>query len=282
MPDPRTPIAAPRASAPRVGLLASAPEPRDLPARWERGVEFTPESTDSGEVRDPCGTAAATPARPAPLVEAEPFEVISTWRCTTRGWPTDWEARARRNHQRVAETQISSEFWTGTLAQASSWPNRYLADVANVDILTETGAATLTHGLACLQQYLSETNGGQQGMIHATRQTITHWSSLNLIAKAGNVLEDWFGNLIVSGAGYDGTSPDGAVGDDNVWAYATGMVQLAHTSPARLLGGPNANGVNRDNQDADVFGLSTALVYWDGVAHGGVRLALETCDVGGS
>lgn len=282
---PRAVVQAPDVDTPRVGLLASAlPPPDGEDDRWANGFTYDPDFCGDGYITDPCSPGADDRATDTvgTAIVWEPFVVGAAIECSAMSYRSgDWEARVLRACRSVTEFQVSQELWTGDQAKISGWANRFLADVANVDILTEDGATGLTHGLACLQQYLTETNHGRRGMIHATRQVITHWASLNLIRPEGARLVDWFGNVIVPGAGYDGSNPDGAAASDgDVWAYATGMVTVRTTEP-EVSGDPVAQ-IDRDVNTLIVYAERLAAASWDGCAHGGVRLDVTVCDVGGS
>jgi hypothetical protein len=183
------------------------------------------------------------------------------------------------------ERQLGEELWTGNLAATANlpdgtdWPNTWLADVGNVDILSEDGWVSPVHGLSCLEQYLAQTNGGQQGMIHATAQVASQWSFFNLVRDEGRRLVTVNDNIVVVSPGYTGSSPTGSVGDNDIWAYATDMVRV-------FVGEPKAydlrETVDRVNNTIVSVAQRPALAEWQRCRHAGVRLALDSCDVGGS
>lgn len=284
----RAPVMPPPAAPPRYGLLTSAAPANDAPGtRWVEGITYDPETGVSGYRTDVCDPGATDRAIAAPdgIVEWDPYVIGAGIRCTALAAPRqDWRARARRALDSQAEAQISAELWTGELAQEHGYPNRWLADVTSVDILTESGPVGLTHGLACLEQYLAECNGGQRGMIHATPQVATHWQGLDLLRREGKLLLTVLDTIVVPGSGYTGTDPDGNVGDGNVWAYATGMVTVRRDDQVDYAGDPLANPeqVNRSTNLVELRAEQLALASWDGICHGGVRLDVTTCNVGGS
>lgn len=285
MPGPAAVVPAPPAAAPRVGLLVSARQPTDDDDRWVSGFTYDPELCGTGYITSVCDPDASDrdlDASPTDVVW-EPYVVGGGIVCSTFGWRgRDWQAQARRALEAVAEYQISHELWTGTQATAEGFANRFLADVAAVDILTESGPVGLTHGLACLEQYLSDTLAGRRGMIHATRQTITHWQGLGLVRREGNLLLTVHDTFVVPGAGYDGSTPDGAPATSgDVWAYATDIVDVRR-STAEIIGGPDATGVDRSVNTTEVRAEQAAVASWEGCAHGGVRLDQVVCGIGGS
>lgn len=287
-PGARRDVNSPPAGAPRVGLIVSARTTfaGETDEMWANGITYEPECVpDSGGVLDLCDPASKDDPAPNDVVEWDAYAVQIGYRCSTFGYRgKDWRALARRRLLADEERQISRELWRGDLAQAGGYPNRWLADVANVDILTEGGPVALTHGLACLEQYLADCNGGQQGMIHATRQVVTHWQGLGLLRREGNLLLTAVDTIVVPGAGYDGSDPDGndaTTGD--VWAYATGIVDVRRGEIV-VLGDPNSNPeqVNRTTNTIRVFAERPALASWDGCCHGGVMLDVTVCGIGGS
>ncbi len=281
---PSAVVAAPPAGAARHGLVLSAVRPTDPDNRWTNGITYEPEGCYSGDLVDPCGSDEKDDPSPRATVEWEPYGVVATYRCSAMAANgKDWQGIVRRRLEAVRSFQIERELWTGDLATANSWPNRFLADVDNVDILTESAGVGLTHGLACLTQYLAETNGGQQGMIHATAQTVTHWDSLGLLRKEGARLYNWRDDIVVGGSGYDGSDPDGnnAVTGD-VWAYATDLVEV-RLADVMVIGRPDdPSFVDRTLNTARIRAEQLALASWEGCRHGGARLDLTTCGVGGS
>lgn len=298
---PLTTLTAPSAAPPVVGLLASARDPfstregvldlatgsRVAPdGRWRNGFEYNPELAGVGYITSQCDPQAGDRAIDARLgnAEWEPYVIGDGIACSTFGWRgRDWRAQVTRQLNSIAEYQISYEFWHGVIAQRDGLANGWLANAATSDDLTEGTAVPLTHGLACLQQYLADM-GGQRGMIHASRQVITHWLSLNLVERRGAVQFDPFDNIIVPGAGYDGSTPDGAgPSDGDVWAYATGIVDVFR-GPIDYSGVPEdtPEQIGRSTNDIEIRAEQDAVASWDGRVHGAVRLDVDVCAIGGS
>jgi len=297
---PATTLTPRPAAPPVVGLIVSARDPFAQAAglidisdgskvtpdgRWQNGFEYAVELAGTGYITSQCDPQSADRALDEQLASPawEPYVIGDGIKCSTFGWQgREWAAQALRLLNANAEFLISHEFWHGAIAVRDNLPNRFLADVANVDILTESGPTGLTHGLACLEQYLADM-GGQRGMIHASRQVITHWLTLNLIERRGNVMFDPFDNIIVPGAGYDGSTPDGAdASDGDVWAYATGLVDVFR-GPVDYTGLPDDPAwIGRATNDVEVRAEQAAVASWDGRVHGAVRLDVTMCDVGGS
>lgn len=277
----RTPVQAPLAAPSPVGLIPSSPAVND-PAgtRWEAGFDYESESCFGAGRGDRCepGTKSIVAGGDNPAWD--PYFVWAGQKCSALGYRArDWEARARRILAACEGTQIEAELWTGEVAQDKELPNRFLAS-EDSDVLTD-GATGLTDALACLEQYLAQTNCGQRGMIHATRQVITHWTALNLVRREGSLLLTIHNSIVVPGAGYDGSGPLGSPATEgHVWAYATGIVEVRR-GDIEILGGPNKEGVNREDNTVEIRAERLAVASWDGCAHGAVEIAASLCGVGG-
>lgn len=283
------PVEAPPAAPPRVGIIVSARRPTDGGAvRWRKGFTYEREGCIEGTGYDPCDHPTVTyPDDDGAIVEWRPYavRVIDTCRSTfSRG---ERAARLRRLLAMDEERQIGRELWTGDIKGGD--PNRFLADPAHVDILTPSGPVSPLQGLACLEQYAMETNGGQPAMIHATWQVITHWASFGMLRRQGSSVLTMSDNLVVGSPGYTGDGPYSPAGDDDVWAYVTDMVDVRiDNSPEGLvISLPEDDGADPDNIDIesnDVVGLAErlAVASWDGCRHGGVRLGVAVCGIGGS
>lgn len=277
------------AERPKFGLLASIIPEKSTDMRWAESdavIAYSPEGCQEGETVDPCDppTIEATD-RPA-IVEWHAYILRVTERCSTVSGIDDNKARAIRLLEMDTERQLGAEFWEGTLAQASTmpvsgdpWPNTWLANPLDMDILTEAGPVTLTHGLACLEQYLAENNGGQQGAIHATAQVVTHWESFRLLRREGNRILTFKDTVVIPSPGYTGTSPDGDIASGDIWAYATDL-------PRIFLGPPRADeimdSIDRLNNTVEMSAFRPGLVEYQKCRHAGVRLDVDICQTGGS
>lgn len=277
-------IEAPLAASPRFGLLASIPTENVPEAVWGKGIEYAPEGCVTGTIFDPCDAPARTDPTKAENVAWQPYVLEISEKCSTFSGEVD-EGRVLRLLNMDTERQLGRELWEGNLAQVAvdadgnPWPNTWLANVADVDILSESGAVPLVDGLACLEEYLVENNGGQQGVIHATAQTIVHWESFRLLRKINGTTYTMQDNIVIASPGYSGTDPNGNIGDSNVWAYATDM-------PRVYLGAVKTysleDSTDWENNTITLVAQRRALVEWQKCRHAGVRLDLELCDSGGS
>ncbi len=282
---PLSPVTAPLAVPPRVGLIASAP-PADTLERWEGGFTFLPEGCGSGSgVVDPCvsSTKILSNADNAAVVEFEPFGVWAGFSCSSFGFEAnDYQGRARRLMEACESKLIAREFWTGAQAKASGWPNRFLAS-EDSDVLSPDGTGfSALQALACLEAGLGECSCGARGMIHATRQTVLLWSQNQLLRREGGLTLTINDTIVVADAGYDGSSPLGAPpADGAIWAYATGMVQIRR-GPVNVVPDSFSEALDRQLNTIDFRSERLAAVIWDGCCHLAVQLDIDLCGIGGS
>lgn len=275
---PRTPVQAPPAEAPRIGLLASFPAETDAP-RWSTGIAYMPEGCIEGELKEVCAPTENTPSDLPAVVEWDPYFVTVTAECSTFSSPTGEDtvddSRARRALVADRERQLGLEFWEGGLAQASSLPNTWLSndDDPNFVVLSP-GSNSYVRALACLQEFLASNNGGQQGAIHATAQVVTRWESFRLLRRENNRILTMQDHVVVVSPGYTGTDPDGAIGSDNIWAYATDKprVYLGDTVIAPIM-----DTIDRVNNTIQVTASQQALVEFQNCRHAGIQIADDPC-----
>jgi len=202
------------------------------------GVNFLPEPCLGGGTYDPCDPDAAplvdASAYPAG-VEVAGFPIKVGVSCSAVDpYTRDESRRAAVSTLNVFQHRIAAdEFWNGTQAQESSWPNPYLADAATPivgsDLSTCGALARLEEAVAGNAVGSGPTFycGGAQGLIHASPALATAWSKDYLVHREGGLLVTALGTVVVSGPGYNGVGPNGvtpAVGSS--YAYASGMVSV--------------------------------------------------------
>lgn len=293
------PYPPPPVQPPVVGLLSSAIDGTSVaPAHWVDGISVDVENARVDDVFswwDACGdddfTAPgddvevhdlATSPKPTTVppddVFYHPWGIVVDETCSALGWSADeYKARVRRRLIGVQTLKMEDELWTGAVAQAAGFPNRYLADPANVVELA-VGPVALVHALGRLQMYLARTITGR-GMIHATQDTVNLWVSAGVVRREGASHRDTFDNIIVAGGGYPGTDPDGveSVNGDTRWAYATGLVITLLDEP-QIVPATLQEAVAKDVNTVTARGERIAAAFWDGIAHAGIEVNLcETC-----
>ena len=264
MAAPRAVVTGSPAAPPRVGLVVSANTPTSTDNRWEGGIVYDPETGQLGYRTDDCEPGETD--RDLPVrgpVEWDAYVVGDGIRCSTFGINArDWRAQVRRQLEAVAEFQISSELWSGSLAAEHNYPNLALTDGGEA---IGTGNQDPIDSLALLEQYLAE-QGGQRGMIHAPRSLVTVWTAYGMVVRDGGLLLTIHDTIVVPGVGYD--AADGE-------AVATGMVEVRRGEVV-ITGDPttDAVSVDRETNTVEVRAEQMALASWDGRAHGRVAVDL--------
>lgn len=222
----------------RYGLLKAADSVGRLfetadAADWGNGYGYEPDPCGliPGGIGDPCapGTKALDVGDGPTAVDVDTFFIWDGYACTTLGGvPRDWDARARRKLVACQSKRIEDEFWTGTQSTDAEWGNRFLASPTSDVVNPSNASVSVTDGIACLEQGLADCGCGGLGMIHVTPATATHMANAQLLDRdASGILTTKLGTIVVPGAGYDGSGPNGeAAAAGAVWAYATGVVTV--------------------------------------------------------
>lgn len=280
---PRTPVLATPSAPPRVGLIASARELNRVEeqvggqSRWGGGFGYEPENYCAGSgVVDPCDSSKP-PDAGLGVIEYDPVLLWAADQCATFDRTRDRQGRARRRLLACQSKLLAGELWTGTVAIASSFPNKYLASPdANT---VSDGALSEVNALACLEEALAACSC-TTAMIHATPGLLTQWKAASVVERFGNVFRTANDTIVVADAGYTGSGPDGQpAADGSVWAYGTDVVEVRLDE---VMVFPNA--------DAEAMTLTPSadntLVYraerlaaasWDGCCHVAVEVDITVC-----
>jgi hypothetical protein len=218
--------------APRaLNLVTAALEPPDdTDGQWVRGFTWQPEnSSQSGTTRDSCDTTTVDPdAWTNQGIEVyDPYVVVAADKCSSFGFAAhDYVQRALRLLDYVTPDQMELELWTGALAQAKSYPNRYLVDSHVTNITPSlTAAVSRVRGIEMLEQAVANCGAGQQAWIHMQPQNAGQLGQFT--RRMGNLMLTPLDSVVVPGVGYPGTAPGGAAPTGNTtWMYATGPVRI--------------------------------------------------------
>jgi hypothetical protein len=216
-----------------------------------------------------------------PINVIVPYLVVAEDYCSSFGFEErDFKGRALRLLENASPQAIEKEFWTGTLAQAKSYPNRYLADSNCVD-LTPGTVPSIARGQQILQDYLASTGFGGQGMIHVQPQTAPNLLNAR---RVGPLLLDIFDNIIVPGVGYPGTGP---VGNTNftppagqAWMFCSDLAMVRAEEEGTVFPDTFAEALdwgqggfpNSIRFRAEKF----AAAYFDGAVQAACRVTLAT------
>lgn len=281
-PGPKLTVAPPPLAPPRVGLIASASEIVENDEHWMNGYSYAPENCSDASVGDPCHGVTPPVNANAAIVNVDPFWIRAFDKCSAFGFEArDYKGRAQRLLAACESKQMEKEFWAGAQTKASGWDNRYLASPMS-DVLSPNTGMTPIDALACLEQGLAQCGCGTRGMIHATRQIVTIWASAFLLQRSGNLITTINDTIVVPGAGYDGSDPDGNPAVNGaVWAYATGMVNFRR-GPIETVPETYAQAVNKSNNDVQFFAQRMAAVDWNGCCHLAAQIDVDVCGIAGS
>ena len=216
--------------------------------------------------------------------EIKPFFIeVEDQRSTFSLVGEDRFARVLRQLDGISQHACEVEFWDGAIAQGESLPNPYLTKASSVTILNSGTALPARRAVALLEHYIGQTSaGGEQGIIHMTRDTAALLSSTSNMLfhdKDKEHLQTVGGTPVVVGSGYSGNGPVGATGatasDSNKWIYATGTVRV-FLGEADVVNDNLAQGydVAGNANDMKIKATRPASAYFDTSIHLAVRVDL--------
>lgn len=214
----------------------------------------------------------------------KPFFIEVSEDISTMGFlGLDRFARLTRQTEGVSQHALEVELWDGEIRKGETHDNKALSS-STATILSSGTALSPRRALALLEHYIGQTSdGGEQGIIHMTRDTAA------LLASNSNMLfhetdkehlQTLGGTPVVVGSGYSGNGPDGATGatasDTNKWMYATGTVKvyLGEVDVVNDTLGQSYD-VSGNQNDMKLKGIRPAAVYFDTSIHLAVRVDLS-------
>lgn len=281
---PRRIVNTPSPVPSRLGLLSAALMPNDGDDRWMGGFAYMPTTCSGVSAVVQCG-AATNPTMTSPTeVGFTPIVLFADDKCSARSFSTrDFETRVRQKLEAGTGRALEREFWMGTIAQAQTYSNDYLAKAGTTMLNSGTTMASYD-ALGCLEQYAADTGDGLRAMIHATRKTVTLWAKDHLVRREGNLLLTAMDTIVVAGVGYPGTKTDGTTptGGDAV-AYVTDMVSV-RLSPVEIYDNPSdgpdgslSSFTNKADNTIRMTAFRYAAATFDGCRHAGVLVDLAAC-----
>jgi hypothetical protein len=118
-------------------------------------------------------------------------------------------------------------------------------------------------GIAALEQAMATCYGGRP-FIHVPRETLAYASNAHLLTDRNGRLYTDSGSIVVPGAGYTGTGPDGSGGlpGTTVWFYATGKVK-AWSSAIDFTQQTVAEAVYRPTNRSVIIAKQWWMLGWD-------------------
>lgn len=261
--------------------------------KWIRGFGYFPEAHSAAINRAPGDTTTVdNPLLPAnlPRVNVQPWDLGTKFTLSALGWNAeDFIGRAERQNDAATPSALEYEFWTGTLAQANSWPNNYLCNLTSFGATGNItpGATnvhngtpqTVTKGLQILQSYIARAGFGGQAMIHLTPEAAPN---LLLTRRVGKFLLDQFDNYIVPGVGYPPNigPANSTPSAGTAWMFATDMVATRIQRKTRVFPSTFAEALDRGqagNPNTITFRAKRlGAAYWDNFVHVGVLVDLAS------
>lgn len=202
------------------GLLAVVePENSADEDRWIRGFSQEYETTVNNLKNfDDSDTSSYTLVNNATVNyydEIKPFFVeIDEVRSTLGFLGIDRIERLKRQLEGVTQKALERELWNGDVRIAEGHDNKALVS-SGVTVINSGVALSAKRALALLEHSIAEvSHGGEQGVIHATRDVVALLSSnSNMLfhEKDRDHLQTMGGTPVVVGSGYSGDGPRIAV-----------------------------------------------------------------------
>jgi len=190
--------------------------------------------------------------------------------------------RLKRQLEGVTQHAMELELWDGYIRKNSSHDNKALSS-ATATLVNGTTALSARRALAMLEQRIGEvSDGGEQGVIHMTRDVAALLSSNSQMLfhnKEVDHLQTLGGTPVVVGSGYSGTGPAGATGetatDINKWMYATGTVRT-YVGDIDVVNDnlAQAYDVSGNKNDMRLKAIRPVAAYFDTSIHLAVRIDL--------
>jgi hypothetical protein len=213
--------------------------------------------------------------------EYQPFYIDVEDFASTFSLPgQDRFARVVAQLNTVTQKALEFEYWDGKAALSDATGNFYLSK-ASASTVPVSGAFPPSIALMYLEQAVSESPVGENGVIHMTRDIASNLGS-RLIYKKG---EDEYsgramtrlGTHVVIGSGYSGNGPIGATGeaasDTNKWMYATGPVNV-HLGRIEIVNDNLAQGADVTINNMRIKAYRPAAVYSDPSLHYAMRVTI--------
>lgn len=257
--------------------------------RWVRGFSYEFDSQPEVEVftvNDATVTGGAVGASSLPqFKEYDPFFIQVTDTRSTLGLTGEDRFKLAIKQLEVASQKaLELELWEGVAALAETNGNDFLREAATATVVN-TGALAPATALMLLEQAISSSPAGTNGVIHMTRDVASILGSRLIYSpadggKTGKAMTR-LGTEVVIGSGYTGA---GRISDSNTtasasnkWMFATGPIDV-HLSKPEVVNENLGQGitVSTNTNTLTVKAVRAAAVYFDPSIHYTVRLALPT------
>lgn len=236
-------VEAPKIVPSAFGLLAVVkPENSADEDMWVRGFsqEYETElyAAKNWDDTDTTNSVVVTAGVPNYFTKIDPFFIEAEELRSTLGFlGLDRIARLKRQLEGVTQDAMEQELWDGDIRIGESHSNRGLVS-SGVTVLDGTGLSP-KRSLAILENGIARASDtGEQGVIHATRDTVALLSSnSNMLfhEKLSDHLQTMGGTPVIAGSGYSGNGPRIAVATATISGSTT--LTINTSSPHYLLAG---------------------------------------------
>lgn len=257
--------------------------------RWVRGFSYEFDSQPEVEVftvNDATVTGGAVGASSLPqFKEYDPFFIQVTDTRSTFGLTGEDRFKLAIKQLEVASQKaLELELWEGVAALAETNGNDFLREAAAATVVN-TGALAPATALMLLEQAISSSPAGTNGVIHMTRDVASILGSRLIYSpadggKTGKAMTR-LGTEVVIGSGYTGagriSDTNATASASNKWMFATGPIDV-HLSKPEVVNENLGQGitVSTNTNTLTVKAVRAAAVYFDPSIHYTVRLALPT------
>lgn len=186
--------------------------------KWIRGFSFEYDTRPTVRLLEDGGSSAHTMFDGSGLaryIEIKPFFIeVEDFRSTFSLTGEDRFARVLRQIEAVTQKAIERELENGFIARADDTTNQYLADIASLEYASATPgtAVSSAEAISMLENGLSNSPVGEQGVLHITRDVATllgsNWLLMRVEDDKGKFhIETINGTTSSIGAGYLGNGP---------------------------------------------------------------------------
>jgi hypothetical protein len=191
---------------------------------------------------------------------------------------------AKKQLEAATQKAVELELWEGVASTAETNGNDFLRKTGAATVV-DTGALAPSTALMLLEQAVSSSPAGTNGVIHMTRDVASILGSRLMYlpvdgGKSGKAMTR-LGTEVIIGSGYTGAGrladSNTAASASNKWMYATGPIDV-HLSKIEIVNENLGQGatVSTNTNDLTVRAVRSAAVYFDPSIFYTIRLALPT------
>lgn len=264
-------VEAPLAQPLRFGLFSVSDLITPGDPHWQQGVEWEQEPGCNPASVYACPTCNQNDGNTAPAktytsgivkVNALPFTVYHSFKCSPIGTWADGFDRARRGLLLSEERAVENEISLGTHMVSNA-----LTRATTVDATPVPGTpVTVAQGVALLEQYGAAHSHGEF-VILMSRRDATMAGAQQVLSDNepdGTVLTTKLATPVAAMGGFDGkTGPNNvAAGTGNAWIFATGKPQIRRSEVFETPG-DREHALSQRTNDFAVLAERTYSVGWD-------------------